>query len=213
MPQDPTDYSGHSLKDTKGIGKPEREKITEPIVTNEVIVQKKKLGQRMKDFIVEADFKSVARYVVSDVMLPALRNLIVDASTKGIERAIYGDKAYRASQYGGPTRFNYSNPISRPYSQMPYRNAPPVQEGPRTGRQIQNNYIVGSKKEGELIVERLNDIVDKYETVTVGELHELLNLQTSPIDQKWGWAYVGNVPIRQVREGWLIDLPPEIPLQ
>jgi hypothetical protein len=90
--------------------------------------------------------------------------------------------------------------------QRPYRasaNAP---------RREMNQIILYSRSEAENVLERLTDIIDRYETVSVADLYQLLQLESSPIDNKWGWTYLHNTEIRQVREGFLLDLPPVEPL-
>ena len=82
------DYKSNSNK-AKEPSKPKVEKKVQRVVSGEVIVHKKSLGQKIKGLFIEADFKSVMRYIVSDVLLPAARNTVVDASTKGIERMMY----------------------------------------------------------------------------------------------------------------------------
>ena len=59
----------------------------------------------------------------------------------------------------------------------------------------------------------MNDIIDTYEVVSVADLNELVGLPTSYMDNKWGWIYLGDVQVRQIREGFLIDLPSAEPIQ
>jgi len=70
-----------------------------------------------------------------------------------------------------------------------------------------DNIILGTRGEAEIVVERLGDILDKYEFVSYGDLMDLLGLPSTPIDQKWGWTYLTNVVVRQVRNGYLIEFP------
>lgn len=200
------DYQGNSKKAKEP---KEAKKEIEKVVVGEVIIKKKSLGQKIKDTFVEADFKSVMRYVVSDVLIPAARNMIVDASTKGVERMMYGDRAYQRRGSGGP-RITYNSPINRDYRSPLTR--PPSQLGsphPRAGR---NDFILASKEEASLVLERMNDILEMYEVVSVADLNELVGFPTSFVDQKWGWVYLGDTQIRQVREGFMIDLPPAEPI-
>lgn len=208
-----TEYDANSKKVKEGLGveKKEKEKITS-VVSADVVVQKKGLGRKIKDLIVEADFRSVSRYVFSDVLIPALRDMIVDGASKGVERMMYGSSTVRRRNYGSETRISYNSPIRRSYSGDRGRNAPPVSSGPRVSRQAEAVYIVSSREEGDLVLERMNDIADKYDCVTVGDLHELLGLASSHVDQKWGWVFVGDATVRQVREGYLLDLPPADPI-
>lgn len=208
------DYAGNPKKN-KEENKPA--KVVEKVVATEVIVQKKTLGRKFRDLFLEADLKSVARYVVSDVLLPALRNTIVDASTKGIERMMYGDSATRRRGYGPGGRVTYTSyqsPVSRgpAGSSIISRMAPSIERGPRTNRYSRDDFILASRDEADLVLERMNDILEQYEVVSVADLHDLIGYPTTHVENKWGWTYLGDVQVRQVREGYLIDFPPAEPI-
>ncbi len=87
---DPQANSRKSIE-TQGGKPPSKEKVEKVVITGEVITKKKGLGRKFKELFVSADAKSVIAYVAADVLLPAARNMIVDASTKGIERMMYGE--------------------------------------------------------------------------------------------------------------------------
>jgi hypothetical protein len=208
-----TDYQGNSKKQTEGLGVPE--KVIERAITTEVIIKKKSFGRKLRDIFVEADLKSSGRYVISEILIPAVRNMIVDGASRGVERMVYGSAATRPRQPGqGPLfTYPYNNPISRPYSGLPGRMAPPINVGPRVARQIQEDIILSTRAEGELLLERMTDAIDKYQFVSRGDLMDILGLHSSHTDQKWGWVYLGGAAVRQVKEGYLVDLPPAEPLQ
>lgn len=206
------DYHGNSKKKKAAIGKEEKPKVLARVTSDDVVVQKKSLGRKAKDLFIEADFKGVIHYVAVDVLLPAARNMIVDASTKGIERMMYGESVRRGrSIHSGGPRITYNNPVSRGFGEP--RFAPRVDRNPRGQRKTADDYIISSREEAELVLERMNDIIDNYDVVSVADLCELVGLPASHTDNKWGWGYLGNVPIRQIREGYLIDLPPAEPIQ
>ncbi len=209
------DYQGNSKK-MKETEKVPVKKI-ERVVDNEVVVQKKSIGRKFKDLFIEADLKTVLRYVGSDVLLPAARNMIVDASSKGVERLLYGDSAIRRRNYGGGSRVTYNNPINRGYRDgVPFqtpRNAPSISSEPRSSRYGQDNFIISSREEAAIVLERMNDIIDTYEVASVADLKDLVGIPPTHVDNKWGWIYLGDVQIRQIREGYLIDFPPAEPMQ
>lgn len=215
------DYTGNSKREKEGLGKdrPQKKKV-EKVVSGEVVVQKKSFGRKVRDLFVEADLRGVSRYVISDILIPSLRNMIVDASTKGIERVMYGasDPRRRYLPGQGP-RITYSTPVQRhpgwpiPAGAGP-RQAPALQAGPRMSRQARDDVVIlATRSEAELVLERLGDIIDKFEVASVGDLHDLLGLPQTHVDQKWGWTYVGDASIRQVREGYLLDLPLAAPIE
>jgi hypothetical protein len=191
---------------------PKSEKNIEKVVVGEVIQKPKGIGRKFKEVFLGGDAKQVAKYVAGDVLLPALRNLIVDMVTKGAERLVYGESSYRRR---GPT-INYSNryqgvQYNRPFDPRDPRErsfAPAVQPRMRQNRHEINDVIIATKEEADLVVERLADILDKYEVVALADLYDLLGLQTSQIDFKWGWTYLGNIQVRQIRQGYLLELPP-----
>lgn len=207
-----TDYTGNSNKD-KDSAEPKREKKIERVVTGEVVVQKRSLGRKFRDLFIEADIRSVARYVISDVLLPAFRNTIVDASTKGVERMMYGESAFRRRNYGSGPRVTYNNPINR----QPYRDSERSRYGPTSAPRAmargREDFILASREEAELVLERMNDIIDNYDVASVADLNDLVGFPTTHIDNKWGWSSLTDVQIRQIREGYLIDLPAPDPLQ
>lgn len=209
------DYQSNAKKNKE----PRENKRVERVITTEVVLQKKSLGRKFRDLFIEADFKSVMRYVIYEVLLPAARNTIVDASSKGIERMMYGESAIRRRNYGVGPRVTYNSPIRRGYiepgSGVTYHRPPPIGPSRIAGpaRNVRDDLIFGSREEAALVLEKMNDVIDQYECVSVADLNDLVGLETSHVDYKWGWGYLPNIQIRQIREGFLLDLPPAEPIQ
>lgn len=212
-----TDYTSNANKNKEG-GEKEKKppKDIQPVVKSEVIVQKPSLGRKIKDLFVEADFRSVANHVVYEVLIPAARNMIVDGATRGVERLIYGESAIRQRRYGpGPgitPRYSYNNPINRGEYRDP-RTTPPGPGSARVPRRGRNDYILTTREDANLVLERMGDILDVYEIVSVADLNELVGFPSGHTDNKWGWDSLVGVVITQVREGYLIDLPPAEAIQ
>jgi len=82
---------------------------------------------------------------------------------------------------------------------------PPL-HSPRRPHNV-HEIILISREDAETVLERLVDIIDKYDVASVADLHDLVGLPTTYVDNKWGWTNLAQVDIRQIREGFLIDLP------
>lgn len=212
------DYQGNANKNKQSDVAEEKKpkKVVSKVTVGEVIVQKKTLGKKFRELFGfkaifgETDTRSVAEYVIVDVMIPAARNLVFDVLSEGLKRKMYGDSVSRRYMPGSGSRVTsytpYNRPVDRRYSPLSGATVRrPINE-PRTKHE-RENFILSSRQEAELVLERMNDIIDSYEVVSVADLNELVGLPTSHIDNKWGWTYVGDVDIRQVREGYLIDFP------
>lgn len=205
------DYAGNTRKERDKAEKKEKPKV-EKVVTGEIVQKPKGVGRKFKDVFFGGDAKQAAGYVAADVLLPALRNLIVDMVTKGLENLVYGQSRRRppGGGYNYSARYQgvqYDRPLMDPRDP---RTRSPMSIAPRgrTNRHEMNDIVIASKEEAELVVERLSDILDKYDVVSLADLYDLLGLGTSHIDNKWGWTYLGNVQVRQIRQGYLLELPP-----
>ncbi len=213
------DYQGNSKKQKEAEAKPEKEKIVERVTVGEVIIRKPTRTQKAKDLIIAADFRTVFRHVGTNVLLPALKNMIYDSSSRTVESMLFGERASQQRMYGqqGP-RITYNTPVNRGPLSEPRgtRYAPSVSPEPR-GLPIQRYssdvIILASKEEAEMVLEAMNDIIDAYDVASVQDLKALIGSPIAHTDNKWGWVVLGGVPIRQVREGFLIDFPPPDPLQ
>lgn len=206
------DYQGNPNKDKEK--KPEKQ--IEKVVTGEAVQKPKSIGRKFKDIFFGGNIKASARFVAADVILPAFRDLLVAAISDGARRVVYGESMYRRRppEYRPRVQYSnqYSNPINPPYRSWsdprPRANLPDQRNPYRVERREANDIILASKIDAERVVESLIEIVDKYEVASLADLYDLLGWQSSHVDNKWGWTYLNNVEIRQVRDGYLIDLPP-----
>lgn len=208
------DYQGNSNKAKAKKAPAEKAKV-EKVVTGEVVEKKKTLGQKFKAVFFGGEFKGAAQYITADVLLPAARNLLVDMTTKGIERMVYGESAMtrpRRPEYR--SRVSYHNAGRTPIGPGPGRVSLPDQPPHpyKQNRREANDLVLSSREEAELVLERLIDIVDKYEVASLADLYDLVGLPTSHVDNTWGWSYLTTAEVRQVRDGYLLDLPTMEPI-
>jgi hypothetical protein len=204
------DYQGNPLNREE---KPAKQ--VEKVVTGEVVLKPKGIGYKFKTIFLGGDLKSAGKSVVADVIFPGLRRLLFDAIVNGSSETIFGDR-YRQKrnvEYG--TRVNYT-PYNTTVNRAPLREprermGPPLPDQPRRyvqERAENRDVILARKEDAERVVEGMIDIISQYDTASLADLYELMGQPSTPIDFKWGWSYFTNVQIRQVREGWLIELPP-----
>ena len=190
-------------------------KIVEKVTTEEVRIKRKGLGSKFKEVFAGDDAKNVVTYVIGDVILPAVRNAIVDATTKGIERMIYGDRAPKRPGFipttGSTSRVTYSrsleqDPRSRSRPMGPHYQ---VDAPPQRGR----DFLFRSRAEAETVLESMFTILSQYEAVTLADLKDLMGQPQAYTDNDWGWLFLAGVTVRQIRDGFILDLPPEEPIR
>ena len=156
------------------------------------------------------------RYVVFDVLIPAAKDMIAEAGAQGIERLIFGESRRRRGgppPAAGPTGYVSYNRYAM-QSQNPM-NQPPRDISRRARSQHDFDEIVlQSRSEAEDVIDRLFDLVSRYDSATVADLYELVGLKSAHTDHKWGWTDVRGTTVSRLRggEGYLLDLPEPRPL-
>lgn len=203
------DYQGNSNKDkeTDISADPAKKKIEKIELSGKVVARKKPLSARLKSIFFGGELNSAAQYIGAEVLLPAFRNLLVDATTKGIERMVYGDSPStrsRTPEYR--PRVTYNNPIHRPSA--PSRGHIPDQASRPRSRNDDTEIIFASRMDAELVLGGLQDIIDQYQAASMADLNEIVGLPSSPIENKWGWESLRHAEIGQTRDGFVLNLPP-----
>lgn len=69
-----------------------------------------------------------------------------------------------------------------------------------------------TKEQAEMILEYMNDILESFGVVFFGDLNELVGLSTTHEDYKTGWVSLTEAKIKEVKEGYDLELPPAEPI-
>lgn len=209
------DYAGNSNKD-KEQGKKKKE--IERVTTGEVLIPKKGLWEKFKETFIADNFKNVSTYAFHEILIPALQNMVAD-TTSGMVDRMFGVRGRRGIGIGSGTgpRITYNSPVRRyGYTQdnLDRRNLPSRSDlSRRSTSTLTTDIVLATKEEAMLVLERMTDICDQYQIVTVGDLNSLVGLPSTHVDEKWGWEDLRSAQIRDVREGYLLDLPQPQPIQ
>lgn len=187
---------------------PEEKKV-EQVTAGPVQRRKKPLGKRFQETFVSGDAKNALHFVLFTVLIPAAKDAIVEAGSQGIERMVFGEarKGSRGVRPGGATGH-----VS--YNRMSMNDSPPTPNLSRRARARHDfdEIVLQTRGEAEEVIERLYDLLSRYESATVADLYELTGIKSSYTDQKWGWTQLRGAGVARVRNGYLLDLPEPEPL-
>jgi hypothetical protein len=176
------------------------------VVQGNATTRRPSLAKKFGETFIAEDVSNVKNYLFFDVLVPAIKDTIVNFVTNGINAVIYGDTRPRQSRFNQP----YGN---RPYTSYSSYSRPSTRpEGSfRSGREIRYSQekepIVESRYDADLVLEELNNCICEYDQATVGDLYDLLGFDPDHTDYKWGWTDLSSATVRKVPGGWLIDLP------
>ena len=180
------------------------------VIQGNAVTRKKSFGRKLGETFLAEDVSNVKNYLLFDVIIPAVKDTIVNVVTNGISAFVYGDTKSRPTRFGAKS-YGYGGSNYTSYSSVS-RNRPP--EGSfRAGRDYgdpmgnDKEPIVELKSDAEYVLDGLSECIDRFDQATVGDLYDLLGFDSSHTDYKWGWVDLSTATVRKVSDGWLIDLP------
>lgn len=202
-------YAGNSkvARNKTDPEKTEEKAPLEKVTTGKVVERKQPLGRRIMATFAGDDAHSVGQFVLFDVIMPAVKSTITDVVSQGIERMLYGDARPRSSRpigtaYGAARQTSYNRPVARAAE-------PTRREFSQQARATHNfrEIILETRGEAEMVLDTLRSAIDKYDMVQVSDLYAAVGISGSWQDDKWGWFDLRDSGVRQVRGGYLLELP------
>lgn len=202
-------YQGNSIKPREP-EEPKPAKKVERIIEGTVVQRKKTLGRKITETFTGDDMHTVWSYVLLEVFVPALKTMISDAASQGVERLLFGDSRPRASSR---VSFNRSSSYT-PYNNVQSRRDDPRKPAPsRTRSSDPSEIILRTRGEAEDVISGLIMILQQYDVATVSDMYDLVGITGSFTDDKWGWYDLRDARVVKVREGYLVSLPKTSPIE
>ncbi len=184
-----------------------------------VSLKRKTPGQRFSEnFLNNGDVKTVGHTILSDVIIPALKEMIFSAGRDALSMFLWGDArspGKNTIRSGGLYR-DYST-ISSGVSRGRDNNRVDIYRPEDTPRY--NNLVFEIRGDAENILYNMREYINTYDDLQIIKLYELVKEQTGidiPMtaqDAKFGWSDLTNAHVRQVRGGYLLELPNPIVLE
>ena len=70
-----------------------------------------------------------------------------------------------------------------------------------------------TRGEAELVLTRLDEMIEQYDVVSVADLKELSGLIPRHTDFDYGWTCLGSASTERIRDGYIIKIPPAKPIK
>lgn len=182
---------------------------------NAVEVKEKSIGKKLAETFVAEDVESVGVYIVKDVIVPAIKDIVFNSITQSLELIIFGGKTGSISK----SRSN------KPYNSM-YRGVSYGGRSERLSSDIKDvaEISFGSRRlaqevlnemqivmESEYAAVSISDYVDIVERVLREAGEDLSGFKPSrnwAYDTKFGWTDLAGVRTQITRDGrYVLTLP------
>lgn len=197
------DYKSNSHKSKENRNAPEEKKRVQKVVRGTVKTKKKNELRKFTDIFVSEDIHTVGQYLLTDVVVPTVKKVIVDIITEGANMIFFGDR--------GRSGRSSSNSSYISYRSFSDRRDQPNNDRVRTGYS-HDDIILESRGEAEDVLMRMDELIDTYGTASVADLYDLVGKSCHYTDHKYGWTNLRNAEPVRVRDGYMLKLPKAGPI-
>jgi len=192
------------------------EKVVEQVVEAAAVSRRKKpLGSRIRANFGGQDGKTVVSYVIMDVLRPGFKAIVYDAGQEALSRAMFGESrppGRKGSGAAAPSRFSYDS-VTRPAATQ--RREDPRPQLSKHARTVHDfDEILFEKRiDGLEVLDQMNEMISKYEEVSVADLYGMVGQKAHFTDNKWGWYDLRGSDVIRTRSGvYLLDIPKPVAL-
>lgn len=182
------------------------EKHIEKVVSGTAKIRKRSGAQKLTDIFVPGDVENVKHYILTDVIVPAVKKAIVDVVSDGVNMLMYGESGSRksnsiASKVSYRSFYDQKSNNQERYSSIQTR----------TGYSY-DNIVLESRGEAEDVLTRMDELLATYGMVSVADMYDLCGVTPQYTDNNYGWTNIRNAQIVRIRDGYVIKMPKPMPL-
>lgn len=204
------EYKGNSYKSKEqrqNADIPIPNKKVEKVITGGAKLKKKTELQKLRDTFISEDIGNVKSYILKDVLVPRIRDAIADIIKNTTDMIFYGSTRRPTSSGGKPIASKIS------YDRM-FGNPSSSREPVRTRNGFDFDTIAfKSRGDAELVLSTMEDMIEQYKVVTVGELYNLADVSTDNyMVYKYGWTDLRSAKAVPSSDGWVLKLPKAFPI-
>lgn len=192
------------------------DRVVDPVKMRGKAKTKRSFLKDVRGEFVSEDAPNIGNYILYDILLPALRDMVSDIGHGALDMAMGTDtrrysnsrRRDRNSSYVSYNRYW----DDRDYDRRKHRDRDDDRYE-RRGRDI-DDIIFDYREDAEDCLDRMCDYLERYESVPVSYLFDICGM-TVPGDftkDDWGWYNLSSAKVRHVRGGYIIDLPKVRPI-
>lgn len=200
--------NSHRYKEEQSKTAPrETKKEVQKVIKGPVKVKKKGVVESAVDKFVSEDVPNIKTYLVSDVIIPTIKNTIWDAFTNTLDMVLFGGTGRGKKNGPGSSRVPYVS-----YNKCSDNRGSSRSDEPRRSRYDFSSITFHNKRDAEEVLRQMDALMDEYKLVTVADLYDLIGETGEHTDYKYGWQNIRNAQIVRGRDGYYIQLPKPLPI-
>lgn len=183
------------------------EKQVKQVVKTPAKTKKKSEMRKLADSFIAEDANNVGSYILKEVLIPSAKKLIADITKNAIDMFLYGDTERPKKKNG--SRISY-----RDYYDDRDRSRDEHRGSYRSRSSLEyDEVILDTRGEAELVLDSLEDIINRYQFASVADLYEIAGISNDNYTlHRYGWTSVRSAQVKRIRDGYLLVMPKAMPI-
>ena len=208
MEEDKYPSNSHRSKERGQEVKPADTPRVEKIIQGGAAIRQDSLAEKARKTFIAEDIKRVGSYIVSNVIVPAIKRGIDDAVSNGVHMMLYGSSKPSDTRRSGGQRIAYDEIY-------------PTRRDDRHSREYQrgrvfnfSNITFEERGDADLVLDTLQEFIDCYGQARVSDFYEaagITDVDYTSVD--YGWTSLRRAYVEPDGDGWCIYLPRPVPLR
>ena len=174
-----------------------------PVVQGAVTSKESSMAKRTARNLLADDMVNVKNYIILDVLIPTIKDAVVNIVSNGISILVYGDVA--PSKSG--SRFNYNGITNKKGSSV--RDSKAMAADRRITHDFRD-VAFKQRKDALEVLSMMNEYIMDYGNCSVYDFYQFARQEQYAkfTDHDWGWTQLGNIDIIRLYGGnYALNLP------
>lgn len=172
---------------------------TGKVISGEARRRKKSNLSKAGSVFMPGDVESVKNYILMDVLVPCIKRAISDIVCNGINMLL--GEPPRSKSDGRAAKVNYRSYYEQQNERREY-NRPRAQAA-----YSYDDIVFGSRGDAEEVLYRMEELLERFDMVSVADLFDMAGVTCSYTDNKYGWTNLEDAHVERANDGYVIRLP------
>lgn len=184
------------------------EKNVEKVVTGKVRQVRNKEIKKIKDVMFPGDLNLIGKHVLIDVVAPYAKKTLSDLVNTAMDILLYGESQGHRGASTKASKVSYQ----RYYDSKETKSTTMRPSAYSRSAYNYNDVVLETRGEAEEVLIRMDELMETYGMVSVGDMYDLCGITPEFTDNNYGWKDIHAASVVAVRDGFLIKMPPAMPL-
>lgn len=184
--------------------------------TGKIRKMKKSPGRKLLETFIHDDVKDVKGYVISEVLIPAIKDTFAAIVHGTTDMLLYGETRSRSRS----ERRDYSSIYYKgnQYSSFDRSERRRENRNSRSSSSVDDTITLDDilferREEAQDCLDSLMEYIDRYDRpVSVSDFYGMVGVAGQFTDCEYGWDNLNQAQVRRVRDGYIIKFPRPYPI-